>query len=106
MIQTILSDGRKVLANECITIEDALYGPEDQGPSLEGHRQIRGEANIFGPKFSAWYLMCYCCEGRGEHSWSPANYYNGATGPDGGEYGCDPCAGTGRFKVATEEQRQ
>ena len=104
MMQTILSDGRKVTADECITIEDALYGPDGQGPSLEGHRQLREQATVFGPKFSDWHLVCYCCEGRGEHGWSPPSYFNGATGPDSGEYGCDPCAGTGKFKVITEEK--
>ena len=95
MTTTILTDGRKVQADECQDITFALYGPDDC-PALGGHRQIRERATVFGPMFTGWYLMCRCCESSGEHAWSPSGH---GVDPDGGHYGCEPCKGTGEFKV-------
>lgn len=41
---------------------------------------------------------CTCCDGFGMHTWSPAYYFNGAFGPDSGEYQCEPCKGVGHYE--------
>ena len=96
METTILTDGRQVQADECRDIDFALSG--DDGPVLEGHRHLRESATIFGPMYSSWYIECQCCKGRREHHWSPSGH---GVDPDGGEYGCEPCASKGSFKVET-----
>ena len=79
---TILVDGRRVPADECHNLYYALT----KCP----------EVTDIGPY---WAVVCRCCEGYGVHSWSPSSYYNGASGPDSGEYSCTRCAGAGEFKV-------
>ena len=66
----ILGDGRRVHTEECIDI-----------------------AYLLGD-------TCQCCDGSGIHAWSPAGYFNGASGPDSGEYTCIPCVGQGYFDMA------
>jgi len=90
---TILTDGRTIQAEECLGLEAALWGPEDV-PDLQ-ERRLRSEANIFGPA-SYWALICQCCKGPGEHSWSPSGHN---VDPDGGHYGCGSCAGAGEFRI-------
>ena len=79
MEPTMLTDGRRVLAEPCMQLETALTQ----------------EPRIFEDRGN-WYIDCCCCEGRGEHAWSPSGH---GVDPDGGHYGCGPCCGTGRFKI-------
>ncbi len=85
---TILTDGRRVQAEECCDLEAALGAV---GPN-EGQPELSCDGN-------QWYLICQCpgCA-SGEHAWSPSGH---GVDPDGGHYGCGPCAGTGEFKVVT-----
>jgi len=88
---TTLTDGRRVRADECLSLDAALYGPDDVpeltrgGPGLEHF----------------WFIACRCCDWRREHTWRPVDSFNGAAGPDDGVYGCEPCGGAGCFKVVT-----
>jgi hypothetical protein len=83
MPRTILTDGRRVRAEECVSLEDALMGT-DQIPEIAEDK--RGD----------WHMYCQCCEGTTAHLWSPSGH---TVDPDAGEYECDPCRGVGRFKV-------
>ena len=82
MEATILTDGRKVQADECRDVEAALFGSNNLAV-LQYLSPI------------AW-LECQCCQGSGEHAWSPSDH---GVDPEGGHYGCGPCAGSGEFKV-------
>ena len=84
MIKTILTDGRRVRAEECVSLEDALGIDTDHGPELE--EDLRAD----------WHITCQCCEGKSAHLWSPSGH---RVDPDAGEYACGPCGGVGRFKV-------
>ncbi len=88
MTQTILTDGRTVKVDECHSVEYALGAVPNVGHNAE--------LIDTGPH---WVLACQCCDGNGSHGWSPPSYFNGASGPDSGHYGCGPCKGTGEFKV-------
>jgi len=90
MNRRILTDGRMVRSNEeCSDLRDALNGVHGDGPQLFEARRIT----------LSWYLQCQCCGGGGVHSWSPSSYFNGASGPDSGEYVCEPCEGYGEFVI-------
>ena len=81
---TILTDGRKVNAESCASLEDAIMGITSS------------ELPLIDSKNDDWWITCACCNGWGEHSWSPSGH---GVDPDGGHYACDPCAGFGRFEV-------
>ena len=84
MEPTRLIDGRLVNAEPCLNIEGALLG--DKGiinPSFFEHK-------------GHWFLSCRCCEGNGEHSWSPSGH---GVDPNGGHYTCGPCAGANCFEI-------
>ena len=83
MIKTILADGRTVKAEECCSLDDALDGGNFSCPEIVGSR-------------TDWFLTCQCCRGRSEHAWSPSGQ---GVDPDEGHYKCQPCAGTGEFKI-------
>lgn len=87
---TILKDGRKVQAEECLGLRAAIYGPDDI-PELSEPPKAPGNWG--------WFIVCRCCESRGEHTWRPFSSFNGAASPDDGVYSCDPCAGVGSFEV-------
>jgi hypothetical protein len=85
---TILEDGRRVQADECLELEPAMYGPDDV-PEVTMHerRSVKGYA-----------IICRCCNGPGEHHWSSSGH---SVDPGGGDYSCQPCAGLGEFAVKT-----
>ena len=87
MTTTVLTDGRKVQTDECCDLETALGAVSPYQPELSWG----------GNYVTRWYLICQCpgCA-SGEHHWSPSGH---GVDPDGGHYGCDPCKGTGEFKV-------
>ena len=85
MTTTMLTDGRKVQADECQSLEYALGAVPNVGHNAELIET--------GPH---WILACQCCEGSGEHHWSSSGH---GVDPDGGHYGCEPCKSTGEFKV-------
>ena len=93
--QTILQDGRRVQADECLGLEDALGAVYPTRPQLDW-RTLYSYIGLADTV--SWYLECFCCNGSGEHAWSPSGH---GVDPDGGHYGCGPCAGTGEFKVVT-----
>ena len=79
-----LEDGRRVHTDNCLGIEDALAGT-----ALWNALEKTGED---------WFVRCFCCEGSGEHSWSPSGY---SVDPDGGVYACTSCYGMGQFYIET-----
>jgi hypothetical protein len=83
MIKTILMDGRTVKAEECRSLADALDGGDFSRPEIVASR-------------TDWFLTCQCCRARSEHPWSPSGQ---GVDPDEGHYPCEPCAGTGEFKI-------
>jgi len=85
MEATILTDGRRVQTEGCLSLENALQGRAD----TEGLTEIFEERG-------AWYITCQCCSGSMEHFWSPSGY---GVDPNGGHYQCGPCAGRGSFKI-------
>ncbi len=99
MTTTILADGRTVKADECCDLETALCGSNDVPELITRQVPMTLSQSMRPPLVTVWFLTCQCCEGLGAHTWSPASYYNGRPGPDSGEYGCEPCKGTGEFKV-------
>lgn len=84
MEPAILMDGRRVQAETCLELEEALIGQLiDARPRLFEHSGV-------------WAVTCQCCEGGGEHLWSPSGH---SVDPNSGHYSCGPCAGYGFFKV-------
>ena len=84
MERTTLVDGRRVQAQECLALEQALLG------------QLYTDRSQLFERKSQWYVTCQCCDGYQEHAWSPSGH---GVDPNGGHYQCGPCAGTGSFKI-------
>ena len=92
MVKTILTDGRHIQADECMETIDAIYGLKDLDGIWAGPEIIKARTT------QTFSILCQCCYGSGTHSWSPASYFNGASGPDSGEYTCGTCVGAGNFE--------
>jgi hypothetical protein len=86
MIDTILVDGRRVQAEECFSLEEALFGLHHR-PEITSWNKAKGDE---------WHVTCQCCGGYMEHTWSPSGH---GVDPNGGHYQCGPCCGRGVFKI-------
>ena len=101
--QTILHDGRRVQADECRGTDFALFGPNGIPEILPVNRCLRiepGSKELVTIIQDRWFIVCQCCGGSGEHVWSPLSDHR-VHSDNGGHYGCEPCKGTGEFKVVT-----
>ena len=82
-----------------------MLNPKQQyinnNPCLEIEGAVKGDISSQNLSFgnTEWTITCACCNGGGEHSWSPSGF---DVDPDGGVYSCDVCSAKGQFHIVTE----
>ena len=94
MTTTMLEDGRRVQADECLKLEPAMYGPDDVPEIRSQHMWNPINLSRVPNRYA---ISCRCCDGHGSHAWAHPD----GNPQDAGEYGCEACASLGEFKVVT-----